>query len=116
MKQRFVILFLLFFFLSIPAVFSQQIEIMADDVPLNTIFIGLRDKYNLQFSFNDQLLSQYNRSITRKFPTPEAAIKALIDGFPLTFRKQGDTFMILPDNKQAIRRNYLLYGQIAESK
>ncbi len=116
MKQRFIILFLLFFFLSIPTVFSQQIEIKADSVPLNKIFIGLRDKYNLQFSFNDQLLSQYNRSITRKFPTPEAAIKALIDGLPLTYRKQGDTFMILPEKKQDIRRNYLLFGQIAESE
>ena len=115
MKQRHVI-FLIFFLVSISSVFSQQVDIVANDLPLNKILIGLRDKYKLQFSFNDHLLSQYNLSISRKFASPEEAVQSLIIGLPLICRKQGDIFMILPDRKQFPQRNYLLFGQIAEAK
>jgi len=89
---------------------------VANKTSLNKILIGLRDKYKLQFSFNDQLLSQYNLSIHRKFASPEDAVQSLIKGLPLICHKQGDIFLILPENKEIPLRNYQLSGQISEAK
>jgi hypothetical protein len=101
-KQRFIIP-LLFFLLAVLPGYSQQVDIVSYRTPLNKILIGLRDKYKLQFSFNDQLLAQYNLSINRKCVSPEDAVQCLI-------------FLILAENKDVLRQNYLLSGQISEAK
>lgn len=115
MKQRLIIV-LLFLVITVSSVYSQQIDVIAINVPLNKILIGLRDKYKLQFSFNDQLLSQYNLTVNRKCASPEDAIQLLIKGLPLTYRMQGEIFLILPERKLTPPRNYLLFGQITEAK
>ena len=115
MKQRLIIV-LLFLVITVSSVYSQQIEVVANNAPLNKILIGLRDKYKLQFSFNDQLLSQYNLTVNRKCASPEDAIQLLIKGLPLTYRMQGEIFLILPERKLTSQRNYLLFGQITEAK
>ena len=115
MKQRFIFpLFLLL--LAVSSAFAQHIETAAHNVPLNKILIGLRDKYKLQFSFNDQLLSQYNLTISRSCTSPEEALQSLIKGLPLIYRKQGDIFLILPEGKKVSPRDFLLFGQIVEAK
>ena len=114
MKQRLIIVLLLLL-LTVSSVFSQQIDVVTNNMPLNKILIGLRDKYKLQFSFNDQLLAQYNLTVNLKCASPEIAIQSLIKGLPLTYRKQGDIFLILPEKKTVAVRNYLLFGQIAEA-
>jgi hypothetical protein len=111
-----LIFFLIFFLGTASVCFSQQIDINVDKLPLNKVFIGLRDKYNLQFSFNDHLLSQYKCSIKQLSASPEEAVKLLIKGLPLTYHKKGAVFIILPDRKQIVLRNYLLLGQIAEAR
>ena len=102
--------------MAVSSAFAQQIEIVARNVPLNKILIGLRDKYKLQFSFNDQLLSRYNLSISRNCASPEAAIQSLIKGLPLIYRKQGDIFLILPAEVKIAPQDFLLLGQIVEAK
>lgn len=115
MKQRFIFpLFILL--LAGLTCFSQEIEIDAHNTSLNKILIGLRDKYQLQFSFNDQLLSQYNLSINKKYASPEVAVQSLIAGLPLICRKRGAVYMILPEREVFSSRNYLFFGQIAEAK
>ena len=115
MKRRYIIS-LLFFLLTVLSGYSQQVDIVVYKTSLNEILIGLRDKYKLQFSFNDQLLSQYNLSIHRKFASPEDAVRSLIKGLPLIYHKQGDIFLILPENKGVAPRNYQMSGQISEAK
>jgi len=112
-KRRFITS-LIFLLMAVSSAFAQQVEIVAHNAPLNKILIGLRDKYKLQFSFNDQLLSQYNLSITKKCTSPDDAIQSLIYGLPLTYRKHGDIYMILPEKKKVSPQNYLLFGQITE--
>jgi hypothetical protein len=114
-KQR-LIFFLIILCLSSISVFSQQVDIEYNNTPLNRILIGLRDKYRLQFSFNDRLLSQYNISVNQKYASPDDAIHSLIKGLPLICRKKEGVYMILPLKKLVPLRNYLLFGQIAESK
>lgn len=115
MKQRFIIP-LIFLLMAVSSAFAQQVEIVAHNVPLNKILIGLRDKYKLQFSFNDQLLSRYNLSISRNCASPEEAIQSLINGLPLVYRKQGDIFLILPAEIKVAPRDFLLFGQIVEAR
>ena len=76
----------------------------------------MRDKYRLQFSFNDQLLSQFSLTVNHKYDSPDEAIQSLIAGLPLTLRKLGDVFMILPEKKEVLQKKYLLLGQIVESQ
>ena len=115
MKHRHLIPVFFLLLLELSA-FAQHIEIVAHNVPLNQILIRLRDQYKLQFSFNDQLLSHYTLSISKNCATPDEAIQSLIKGLPLIYRKQGDIFMILPERKKEPSRNYLLFGQITETK
>ena len=114
MNQR-LIVFILFFHLTAISCFSQQIDIAVVNTPLNQILIELRDKYRLQFSFDDQLLSRYNLTITNQWASPEDAIRSIISKFPLIYRKQGDIFLILPEKKQVVLHNYLLLGQVSEA-
>ena len=115
MRQRFI-LSLLLSFLPVLTVFSQPVEIVSNNTPLNKILIDLRDKYRLQFSFNDQLLSQFSLTVNHKYDSPDEAIQSLIAGLPLTLRKLGDVFMILPEKKEVLQKKYLLLGQIVESQ
>ena len=111
-----IIIPLIFLLLAVSSAFAQQVEIVAHNIPLNKILIGLRDKYKLQFSFNDQLLSKYNLSINKNCASPEDAVQSLINGLPLIYRKQGDTFLILPEEKKVSPHDFLLFGQIVETK
>jgi len=113
-NQR-LIVFILFFHLTAISCFSQQIDIAVVNTPLNQILIELRDKYRLQFSFDDQLLSRYNLTITNQWASPEDAIRSIISKFPLIYRKQGDIFLILPEKKEVVLHNYLLLGQVSEA-
>ena len=115
MRRRFIVLHIIFLLISISC-YAQQIDIVSQNTPLNQVFIDLRDKYKLQFSFNDHLLSKYSLTINHKWASPEEAIVAILGDFPLTYRKQGDIFVILPNKKQSPPQNYLLFGQITERK
>lgn len=115
MKKRFLFI-LLFTIVSISSVFSQKIEIAVTNMPLNKVFVELRDTYHLRFSYNDQLLSQYNLSIKAGFPDADAAVRSLIKGFPLTCLKRGEVFIILPEKKEITSKIFHLTGQIIEAK
>ena len=115
MRQR-LIAFILFFHLTAISCFSQQIDIAVLNTPLNQVLIEIRDKYRLQFSFDDHLLSKYKLTINNEWASPEEAIRSIIGKFPLIYRKQGEIFLILPKKKQATFQNHLLVGQIAEAK
>lgn len=115
MKKQWLLI-LLFLFAANLRSWSQTIEIAAKDVPLNKIFVELRDNYHLRFSFNDQLLSEYKISITKKFSSPDEAISSLIKGLPLTCIKQGEIFIILAERKEASPKIFHLTGQVTEDK
>ncbi len=115
MRQRFIFT-VLYFLLNSISCFSQEVDIHVHDVPLNQILIGLRDKYKLEFSFNDQLLSNYRLSINQIWDTPEDALRSILKELPLTYTKQGGVFLILPKGKQFSIQNFHLSGQVAEAK
>ena len=115
MRRRFIVFIVYFLFTAISC-FSQEIDIAVHNAPLNQILIGLRDKYKLQFSFNDLLLSHFKVTTNQKWNSPEEAIQSIISEFPLVYRKQGDIFLILPKKKLDAAPNYLLFGEVSEAK
>ncbi len=102
--------------LSASSLSAQKIGIYANNDPLNKILLELRDQYHLEFSFNDQLLSQFKLTVNRMFDSPEDAILSLIKGLPLTLAKRREVFMILPEKKEIQTKNYLLSGTISEAR
>lgn len=115
MKKSFLLL-LLNLFIAISSAYSQKIEIAVNHMPLNKVFVELRNTYHLRFSFNDQLLSQYNISLKKTFISADDAVHSLIKGFPLTSIKRGDVFIILPEKPAANAKTHHLTGQVIEAK
>jgi hypothetical protein len=91
---------------------SQTISIKAKAVPLNQLFVTLRDQYQLKFSFNDELLAKYSVSIDKIFTSPNQAIQFLIKDFPLRCIEQDHVYLILPKEKK--ERRFSLSGQLLE--
>ena len=114
---------ILTFLLSISIVWSvqaqpQKIKINVAGIPLNKVFFELRDKYGIQFTFNDRLLSDYKITASRGFETKEAAVSFLLEGLPLEFEKTGDVFVIFSTQQKNIPvvKKYLhVGGQVLEA-
>ncbi len=83
-------------------------------MPLNKLFVELRDKYRINFSFNDKLLSRYNVTVKQNFATPREAIQSLLKDLPLKYIQQENIYVILPVNDQK-QKKYAISGQIIES-
>jgi len=83
-------------------------------MPLNKLFVELRDKYNIHFSFNDKLLSKYHITVNRNFATPVEAIQSVLKDLPLKYIRQDNIYIILPANDQKNIR-YTISGQIIEA-
>ncbi|MCF6356331.1 MAG: TonB-dependent receptor [Draconibacterium sp.] len=89
-------------------------------ISLNKVLIELRDSYDIQFSFDDKLLSRYKITATREFDTKEDAISFLINDLPLFFEKSGDIFVVFPAKakKKSSKRNKItrVGGQVVEAE
>lgn len=94
-KSSFVLLTLLLL-LSGHISYSQEVTLKVKNQSLNTVLIGLRETYRLEMSFNDRQLSRYFVTTDTVFPGPEAAIRGLIAGFPLSLELHNNVFVIAP--------------------
>lgn len=112
--KKHLFLILLIFWGVLPQVFSQNIAVYAKNMPLNKLFVELRDKYKLNFSFNDELLSKYNISINQSFDTPDKAIRSLLKDLPLKYIQREKIYIILPINDHQ-QKKFSITGQIIES-
>lgn len=90
--------------------------------PLNRVLVQLRDAYNFQFSFNDDLLSKYQVTLKGSFPSKDQAVENLLKGLPFDFLKSDDVFMILPKKGSPPtglaapdKQNWTLKGRIVEA-
>ena len=115
MRRSFSVFFL-YLLLNSLSCFSQQVNIHVENTPLNKVLISLRDNYKLQLSFDDQLLSHFKVTLNHRWSSPEEAIRSIISGFPLLCKKQDDVFLILSYKTLSSSTNFILSGQISESK
>lgn len=94
---------------------AQYVNVEVQNTPLNKVLIDIWNSYNIQFSFNDHLLSKYNITVSKKFSSPDKAIKELLRGFPLNYEKKGDVFVIFSTDRNKGSIPYHLDGQVLES-
>ena len=106
-------LFILWAQLKLP---GQNIEINANNDPLNEVLMALAREYGIQLSFDDQLLSTYPVTLIQSFPQPEEAIAFIIRDLPLEYQQIGEVYTIYPKATEVEQKKYLLSGRVLDSK
>jgi len=89
--------------------YAQEIKVDAKQQSLNQVLIDLRDRYDMQFSFNDELLSKFIISLSRTFPAVEEAVKFLLKNTSLDYRYRDGVFLIYADER---KKKYHLRGNL----
>ena len=118
-KKYFKLIILLFFSYAISL--AQEIKIDVNNQAINTVLIEMWEKYDIQFSFDDKLLSRYNITRSGLYKSPEEAIKSLLSGIPLSYEIINKVFVIYKSKKQITDKslkkhpNFHLSGQVIES-
>jgi hypothetical protein len=110
-KKGILSLLLLFCFSVVP---GQEIELKVSDTPLNQVLVGLRDRYDLQVSFNDQLLSTFRVTGTRVFSSPEKTFDFLLQDLPLKYEKMGKVYVFYSYQPEIHGKRWLLAGQFQD--
>jgi hypothetical protein len=108
----------LFFVLMAGALRAQSYRIEANNTPLSSLLVSLRDQFQLLTSFDDQLLSQYIINLDSSFSSKEDIIKALIDPLPLDYEKENQVFVIFPQSRKKTKKttNQLVTGYIFDQR
>ena len=73
---------------------AQQVVIEASNKPLNEVLVEMGENYDVQFSFNDRLLSQCFISDNQTYDSPKLAIKSLVKKCQFTFQINEGVFVI----------------------
>lgn len=78
----------------------QSIQVEAKNIPLNVVFLQLRNQYNFQFSYSENQLSKYKVSVSRTFDSKQEAVEYLLKDLPFEHKLKDDVFIIIPDKKK----------------
>lgn len=73
---------------------GQDIRIQANEMEMNQLLVLLRDTYNLQLSFNDEMLRKYTVTCNRSFTTVREAIEFIIRDYPLRVDEVDGVYII----------------------
>lgn len=93
---------------------AQKVHLVFDEMPLNQVFIELRDSFDIQFSFNDELLSSCIVTTDREFQSLELAIAALAENCGLVCRKRGNVYLVLKNKEKRYSSNFILQGSVVD--
>lgn len=107
--KRLIILFLLGLVFS--NISAQKIIVSAQKKALSEVLIELRDQYDFQLSFNNDLLANYTVSIDKSFSSKDKTIDFLLRKLPLNYQKSNNVFLIFPEEKMT---QYRIFGQILD--
>jgi hypothetical protein len=113
LKPVFFILVLAICFCS--GITAQKYQVDCNKQPLNKVLVELRNRYQLQFSFDDAGVSNYLLTLQSSFTTEEALADALVKDFPLAWERMGDVIVLFPFNKKTEAKNTIISGRIMES-
>ncbi len=92
---------------------AQEIKIAVKNKALNEVLIEIRDKYNLNISFDDKELSKYKLTVNKSFGTPEETFEFLLKDLPITFEKTASVYLFFANKSMSkISKTYLLSGKI----
>ena len=99
---------------SVQIIAQEKIEVDCTDKPLNELLIEWRELYNMQFSFDDELLSQFVISKTESYASADLAISDILKGLPLSYQKNNNTYIVYKKKIIVHASTYLLSGKIIE--
>jgi hypothetical protein len=100
---------------------AQDIKISASNESLNQVLIEIRDKYDVEFSFNDAELSKYKVNISKSFASIEKTLEYLLSNTPFEFEKNSGVYIIFPkkNEPEIIKEKpkvFSIAGRIIEAK
>lgn len=95
---------------------SQEIKINVSAVPLNEVLVDIRDRYDLQLSFNDRQLSLYKVTLNGVFESSDKAFSELIKGLPLAFDNRDGIYIFYPEIREKPVLSFNVSGQIVDSE
>jgi hypothetical protein len=97
----------------------QTIQVEAKNLPLNVVFLHLRNQYNFQFSYSENQLSKYKVTVSKTFNSKQEAVEYLLKDLPFQLKKMDDVFIIIPDRKkikeEQKKEQTQITGQIVEA-
>jgi len=97
---------------------QEKVVINANQVSLNKVLINLRERYGLNLSFDDHLLSEYSVTLKQSFNTIDKAINKLLQPFPLNYSYENDILIIWEKQKRrtSSEKKHYLKGYLKDSK
>lgn len=93
---------------------GQEIRIDVYNTPLNRVLSELRDKYNIQLSFNDARLSGFQVTADTLFHSPEGAVSYLLGNCPLDYRVIGNVFVIFERTGSESKPLHIVEGRVRD--
>lgn len=111
MKRRLLLFIFVLFGLAVSA---QNLELHYHDKSLDAVLLDLRERYELQFSFNHQQLSSYRITINQVVASPGEALDLLFQKFPLAWEKSGEVYLIFPKKRITVPRVYRFSGRASD--
>ena len=81
------------------------------DKPLNEVFLDLKNQYQAQFSFNNEVLSNCSVNSTKEFKDLDEAVFELAANCRFSVKKINDVFIIIKNDKL-----YSLVGYVKDAK
>jgi hypothetical protein len=101
-------------------IYSQEIKITTSKKALNQVLLEIRDKYDVDFSFNDQELSKYTISVSKTFKNLELALQYLLKNLPFDYQNSSGVYVIFPKKLPLVEKSkpkvYRISGRIMEAK
>ncbi|HZL11181.1 MAG TPA: TonB-dependent receptor plug domain-containing protein [Prolixibacteraceae bacterium] len=95
---------------------SQEVEIVCQQQALNSLLVDLREKYQIQLSFDDNYLAQFKISAAKKFTSPQRAFDFILKDLPIAYEKVGGVFLFYQKLPEPVVKNYLLNGHFSDRK
>ena len=89
-----LLLILLLLLFASAKISAQQVKIKANNQALNKVLIELGKNYDVQFSFNNELLAACFISADKTYDSPKQAITELVKNCQLTFKINAGVFVI----------------------
>ncbi len=100
---------------------AQEIKINTSNKALSQVLIEIRDKYDVEFSFDDTELSKYKITVSKSFKNIEKALDYLIKDLPFGYEKISGVYIIYPQKSEIVIEKekpkvYSISGRIMEFK
>jgi carboxypeptidase-like protein/TonB-dependent receptor-like protein len=109
-------LLLLFNLFYISIAYTQQVKVNIKDEPLSNVLYSLGENYDIQFSFNERLLSKCSISDSNSYSSPKKAIISLVKKCNLTFENNGSVFVVYETVPEiTLHKQTVLSGKVIDN-